>query len=357
LDFNNAGANPQIDYRGQLKSRQMFRFAVRAVVAMFVLLPCIAAAEPITLKLSFFSSNRSMSYLAAVKPFVDAVNAEAKGLVEIKVYFSGALGKDIDQQPKLVLDGAFDIAFVVPGYTPDRFPDNTVIELPGVFHDLRDATQVYTQLIALHALRGYSDFFVVGAYVTDPETIHGRVAINSIDDLRGKRIRVNNQSERAALEALGAIPVSLPINQIAEAISGNKIDAAAVSLTPLSDYGIKRVATHHYFLGINGAPLALLMSRKSFEALPKTAQDIIRRHSGEWAAKRFVDAYAVAEKAVLETLKSDPQRTLVNPSQRDRAVAHGAFTALIEKWQASSSRNRALLTQVNTELAKLHTAD
>jgi TRAP-type C4-dicarboxylate transport system substrate-binding protein len=335
----------------------MFRFVVRAVVTLFVLLPHIAAAEPITLKLSFFSSNRSMSYLAAVKPFVDAVNAEAKGLVEINVSFSGALGKDIAQQPQLVLDGAFDLAFVVPGYTPDQFPDNTVIELPGLFRDMRDGTLVYTQLIALSALRGYDDFVVIGAYVTDPETIHGKVTINSIDDLKGKRIRVNNQSETVAFERLGAIPIPVPINQISEALSSNKIDAAAVALTPLSDYGIKRVATHHYFLGINGAPLALLMSRKSFDALPRVAQEIIRKHSGEWAAKRFIETYAISDRTVLEMLKSDPQRTIVIPSQRDRDIAHSAFTALIAEWEASTPRNRELLTMVKAELAKLHTAD
>jgi TRAP-type transport system periplasmic protein len=335
----------------------MFGFVMRAVVTLFVLLPNIAAAEPITLKLSFFSSNLSMSYLAAVKPFVDAVNAEAKGLVEIKVYFSGALGKDIAQQPQLVLDGAFDMAFVVPGYTPDKFPDNTVIELPGLFRDMRDGTLVYTRLIALNALRGYNDFIVVGAYITDPETIQGKTAINSIDDLRGKRIRVNNQSETVAFEKLGAIPVPLPINQIADAISSNKIDAAAVSLTPLSDYGIKRVVAHHYLLGINGAPLALLMSRKSFEALPETAQDTIRKHSGDWTARRFIDAYAISDRTVFEMLKSDPQRKIVMPSPHDRDIAHSAFTALIADWEASSPRNRELLTEVKAELAKLHTAD
>ena len=335
----------------------MFRFVVRAVVASFVLLPTLVAAEPVKLKLSFFSSNLSRSYLAAVKPFVDAVNAEANGLLEIKVYFSGALGKDIAQQPQLVLDGAFDMAFIVPGYTPDKFPDNAAIELPGIFHDLRDGTLVYTQLIASNALRGYDDFVVIGAYITDPETIHGRVAINSIDDLKGKRIRVNNQSETSALEKLGAIPVPVPINQIADAISSNKIDAAAISLTPLSDYGIKRVATHHYFLGINGAPLALLMSRKSFEALPPAAQNIVRKHSGEWAAKRFIESYSVSDRSVLEMLKSDPQRTVVMPSAQDRDTAHSVFTALIAEWEASSPRNRELLALVKTELAKLHTAD
>jgi TRAP-type C4-dicarboxylate transport system substrate-binding protein len=236
-----------------------------ATLTAFLLFPFTAIADPITLKLSFFSSNRSLSYIAAVKPFVDAVNADGKGLVQVEVYFSGASGKDIAQQPQLILDGAFDIAFVVPGYSPDQFPDNALMELPGQFHDMREGSLVYTQLIALDALRGYDDFFVIGAYVSDPETIHGKTPINSIDDLKGKRIRVGNQTEIGKFEKLGAIPVPLPVNEIAEALSSGTIDAAAVSLTPLTDYGIKRVATHHYFLRTNGAPLALLMNRKRFE--------------------------------------------------------------------------------------------
>ncbi len=47
--------------------------------------------EPIKLRLAFFSSDRANVYLAAIKSFVDAVNGEAKGLIDIEVYFSGAL--------------------------------------------------------------------------------------------------------------------------------------------------------------------------------------------------------------------------------------------------------------------------
>jgi TRAP-type C4-dicarboxylate transport system substrate-binding protein len=335
----------------------MVRSLTRIFVLALALLPAHAAAESIDLKLSFFSSNRSMSYLAAVKPFVDAVNAEAKGLVDIKVYFSGTLGKDIAQQPQLVLDGAFDIAFVVPGYTPATFPDNTIIELPGLFRNMREGTLVYTQLIALNALTGYKDFFVIGAYVSEPETIHGKNVINSIDDLKGTRIRVNNPSETALFEKLGAIPVPMPINQISDAISSGKIDAAAVALTPLSDYGIKRVATHHYLLGTNGAPLALLMNRKRLEALPKTAQDIIRKHSGEWAANRFIEAYEVSDRLVMEQLKSDPQRSLVAPSQRDLGIADSAFKSVIAEWADKSPHNQELLKLARAGIAKLRSSD
>jgi hypothetical protein len=50
-----------------------------------------------------------------------------------------------------------------------------------------------------------------------------------------------------------------------------RVTLAVVARTPLSDYGIKRVAANHYFLGTSGAPLAVLMNRKKFEELPKPA--------------------------------------------------------------------------------------
>ena len=92
-------------------------------------------------------------------------------------------------------------------------------------------------------------------------------------------------------------------------------------------------------------------------ALPVAAQDIIRKHSGDWTAKHFIEAYAISDKVVMEMLKSDPHRTIVIPSPRDRDIAHSAFTALIAEWEASSPRNHELLTLVKAELAKLHTAD
>jgi TRAP-type C4-dicarboxylate transport system substrate-binding protein len=334
----------------------MFNVLVRFALFAFVILPCVAAAEPIELKLALFSSDRSMTYLAAVKPFVDAVNSEGKGLVQIVLYAGGVLGKEIAQQPQTILDGKADIAFVVPGYTPDRFPDNSVVELPGLFSDAREATLVYTRLIALNALKGYEDFVALGAYVTEPETIHSRLPIASIEDLKGKKIRVNNPSEADTLAKLGAIPVPLPINQVTDAISSGAIDAVAVARTPLSDYGIKRVATNHYFLGINGAPLALLMNRKKFEALPKPAQDIIRKYSGEWTATRFIQTYGQSDTQVMEQLKSDPKRTVIYPSASDLEIAHIAFKSVVAQWTAQNSHNRELLKLTETEIGLLRAA-
>jgi TRAP-type C4-dicarboxylate transport system substrate-binding protein len=214
---------------------------------------------------------------------------------------------------------------------------------------------VYTRLIAQNALRGYEDLVVIGAYVTEPATIHSRMPINSIDDLKGQRLRVNNPGEAAALEKLGALPVQMEIIRIAAAISGGTIDGAAVPKTPLSDYGIKRVVTNHYLLRTSGSPLALVMNRKVFDALPNPTQKLIRKYGGEWTAARFIESYDNSDRIALEQLKSDPKRNLVFPSSSDLERAQSAFKSVIADWLEKSPHNQQLLQKTEIELARLRT--
>jgi TRAP-type C4-dicarboxylate transport system substrate-binding protein len=334
----------------------MFKVLARYALLVLALSPAVAYADPITLKLAFFSSDRSTTYLAAVKPFIDAVNAEGKGLVEIVLYSGGVLGRDIARQPQVVLDGEADIAFIVPGYSPERFSDNSVVELPGLFRNTREGTEVYTRLIAENDLKGYEGLVVIGAYVTEPATIHSRTPINSISDLKGKRIRVNNPGEAVALEKLGALPVQIEIIRIAAAISSGTIDGAAVPKTPLNDYGIKRVVTNHYLLGTSGSPLALVMNRKTFGSLPMPAKNLILKYSGEWTAARFIESYDHSDELALELLKSDPKRNLVFPSSSDLDLAQSAFKSVIADWLENEPRHQELLQKAETELTKLRTA-
>ncbi|MDR3476244.1 MAG: TRAP transporter substrate-binding protein DctP [Devosia sp.] len=331
----------------------MIKLLATVAALAFALLPSPAGAQAVTLKLAFFASDQTTLFRATVQPFVDAVNAEGKGLVQIVVYSGGVLGRDVSQQPEAVLNGTADIAYLVPGYTPDRFPSNSVVELPGLFNDAREATLVYTRLIARNALRGYDDFVVLGAYVTEPETIHGRRPIDSIDDLKGRRIRINNTMETAALEKLGALPVPLELSQVADALSAGNIDATMLASVPLADFGVKRIATNHYFLGVSGAPIALVMSRKVFEALPQAARDLLMKYSGEWTAGRFIEIYTNASAKIVQELKVDPRRAVVFPSSSDLDRARSAFQSVIADWLKTDPGNQELLLAAENELAAL----
>jgi len=137
----------------------------------------MALAEPIELKFSFFTSDRSNIYQAAIKPFVDAVNNEGKGLIEIKVYFSGAISTVLAEQPQLVANDTADMGIIVPALSPERFGDSAVMELPGLYRDPREASLVFIRLIEAGTLEGYGDFFVIGAFVSGPEDVNSRKPI------------------------------------------------------------------------------------------------------------------------------------------------------------------------------------
>jgi TRAP-type C4-dicarboxylate transport system substrate-binding protein len=331
----------------------MLRKLALCVLFSLALLPAAASAtEPAKLKLSFFSSDSALLYLGGVKPFVDAVNSEAKGLLEIEVFFRGALGKPA-QQPQLVRDGVADIAFVIPGYTANQFPDNAVIELPGLFRDQREASLAYTRMIAANALRGYEDFVVITAFTVEPHSIHTRQPIASLADLKGLKIRVNNPTEAATFEKLGMRGIVMPANQIADAIASGAIDGAALPPAMLTEFGVGRLATYHYMIHADAPSLALVMSRSKFASLPPKAQDIIRKHSGEWSVAQSNAFFEEINARAMQQLLSEPKRHVIFPSPADRTRIDAAFKEVIDEWVAQQPRNRDLLNMVRSEIKKM----
>ena len=331
----------------------MLEVLARIAAVAFALAPFAASAEPVKLKLSMFTSDRSAAHQIGIKPFVDAVNAAGKGVLQIDVSFSGALGGTLAQQPQLVLDGVADMALIVPGLSPDRFPDNTVMELPGLFRDVREATLAHSALVAKNALRGYDDFVVIGAFGSEPETIHARKRVAAIGDLEGLKLRANNATETVTLQRLGAIPVVLAINQTADAISRGSIDGALGPPVMLFEFGISRVTSYHYLLGTSVAPLALVMNRARFDSLPEQAKAIIKKYSGDWIAQRYFEQYIIDSKQAVERLLSEPRRHVVVPTPADQEAAQQAFKDVVDEWAATSARHRQLLSLVRGELAQI----
>ncbi len=338
------------------RARRVLRPALLAAAAVFAVAAAAAAsARPITLKLSYASSDRSAAYLSLVKPFVDAINDDSRNLLKIVVYFSGQAGP-VTQQPDFVSSGKVDIAFIVPGISTKQFPDEAVIELPGLFRDTREATLVHTRLVAEDALQGYRDYYVIGAVATQPETIHSRKPTASLADLKGQTLRVNNSVSGEAIGKFGAASKLISLNDTGDAISSGTVDGAIVQLAQLSDFGVGRLVSHHYLLPVSSAPLALVMNRKAFDGLPEDAKQLIRDHSGAWLAERYVETSDVLNRRALDQLRADTRRTVIEPAPADLATARRAFDDVAWAWSAMNSRNGRRFALVKAEIAKLRSA-
>jgi TRAP-type transport system periplasmic protein len=344
------GASRRAAAQGRIADEHRL-FALRRDCARAV--PWATFGEPIKLKMAYFSSDREPPYVSVLKPFADAVNQEAEGLIEIIPYSGGVLGRGYERQAQLVRDGVADMAWINPNLTPDRFPDNEVIQFPGLFRDLREATLVYTRLVAAGALCGYDEFFVIAAGANFPLMIHTRGPVEQLAELRGKILRVNNLVEGSALKAIGVTPVLMPINEVALAIGRGTIDGATMPANALFAYGVSRITRFHFAAPLGAAPLAFVMNRKRFDSLPPAAQEVIRKHSGERAVERFVEVYDANNVRALNDLESDTNRHVITPPPAELDALHAIFQAVFEKWRTDNPRNAHLLSLLESEVAKM----
>jgi TRAP-type C4-dicarboxylate transport system substrate-binding protein len=159
------------------------------------------------------------------------------------------------------------------------------------------------------------------------------------------------------LEQLGAIPVLLPINQTTDAINRDKIDGVTFPPLVLFDFGVGRVTSYHLMIQLGGVPIAIVMNRSKFESLPPSAQAIIRKYSGQWLSERAAVGLHTLDMQVLEKLKSDPKRRVVDQSPADLESTQRVFASVVQDWTAMSPHNRALLTLVQSEINKLRSSN
>src|SRR5260221_9310964 len=115
----------------------------KILIGVLACLPIAAAAQqPVKLKFATFSPDTERLFNTVKKPWVAAVNKASRGAIEIELYPNGALGRAPQPQAQIGVDGVTDIGFIGPPFTPGRFPDPEVLELPGILHDLAEGKRM-----------------------------------------------------------------------------------------------------------------------------------------------------------------------------------------------------------------------
>lgn len=311
-----------------------------------------AMAEQV-LKLSFFGSPKDPTYSDVLVPWMDAINAEGEGILRIDAFPGGALVRGPAAQAKAVVDGVVDLAWVVPAYTPGRFPDNDVMELSGVFRDVKESSLVFRRLYDRGLLRGYDDFYVPLLSTTHPYAIHTVDPVNTMDDIKGLKLRAGGPVASAAIKALGGVPVGMPVPSIAENISKGVLDGSGAEWNVMYAFKIIEVAKNHYMQRLGTVPLSVLMNKDSYDGLSDEAKALIDKHSGEGLTRKFGDVHFAIQGARLETTRNNPDHTIVMPSDEDVARWDALMKEVNDEWIASHEKGRELFDAVTEELAKI----
>ena len=328
-----------------------------AFLAACVLLAPIdgSAAEPITLRLHTFSSPNAIAVQEFLEPWAREIETRSNGRVTVQVFPAMQLGgrpADLYGQAR---DGVVDIVWTLPAYSPGRFPLTQAFELPFVCADAEAASQALTMFHRKWMLDEYGDTHPLVFHTTAPGHIHTvDRQIRTLEDLEGLQVRVASRSDAAMLEALGAIPVGMPITQTYEALSRGVVEGAWIQWSVLRPYRLQEVTRYHTEVSLVCSPFVLTMNRARYDGLPDDIRQIVDDTTGMALARRLGRLWQEDEKRGrdLAVQRGNTILALAEPErERWRTVAAPVTDGWVARVDAMGYDGQALLTDAKRLIA------
>lgn len=227
----------------------------------------------------------------AIEPWTQLVSEASGGRIAFELYPAMQLGgvpADLYDQAK---DGVVDIIWTILGYTPGRFPKAEVFELPFLLTSGEASSAAFYNYVMENAADEIADTHVLALHTHGPGLFHSNEPINSLEDLKGMKVRGGSRIISNMLRLLGAEPVGMPVTQTPEALSKGVIEATTVPWEVTPSLRIAELVKNHTGFtsdyGLYSQTFGMFMNKDSYNNLPDDLKAIIDEHSGLELSRQF----------------------------------------------------------------------
>ncbi|MFD1881883.1 TRAP transporter substrate-binding protein [Paracoccus pacificus] len=307
-----------------------------------------------TLKYSSFLPATTVNNAQSAPALIKEAATRSDGALKIELYPGGSLVSGGEVQLKLVQDGVADLAEVPLPYTPGRIEGLDVFELPNLAQSNSDGSLASLKLIADGKIKGIDDLVTVGVLQSGPYFIHTKDKIESLADLRGKKLRVSGQTQAQIVSRLGAVPVSnIPATGLAENVSRGLIDGALVDTGNLYNFGVGDLLKYHVTnLPLGNFAVLFPMTKTRYDGLSDKSKAAMDQLAGEWFTTELGKNMDAQTAAVTEKLKAAGDHVFVELSAEDLAKANEVLAQVTEAWVQKGDGRQEILDAAKAALAE-----
>ncbi len=300
----------------------------------------VTAQEEMNLTYAFGGPNQG-AFAEANQWFCEEVSNRTNGKVEITIHWGGTLVSQPDTLPA-VGKGVVDMGAAMGGPTITQNPYWSTLSLGGAGQDLWVLMQATYDMVNNNAmiLTEMDSHNVVATHGYTPGTpiLILKNEINSLDDLRGLRIRAGTPDENAAWSKLGVEPVQITPFELYESISRGVVDGALFTVAWADTLKLGEVAKYWYRFPGNllGGDVTTVINKDVWNQFTPETQDIVKEIVEEYN-DRYIQAVLELEAEVLDQVESelDVQYLLVT-EEIDEAYMDammGARQEWFERWE------------------------
>ena len=206
------------------------------------------------------------------------IEEQTSGRLRLRVYHAGQLGRESDTV-ELTRSGALDLTRVNFGPLNNPFPPTGVMVLPYVFDSVAHMRRAVDGEPGRVVLKSFEKRDLVGLAIYDagPRSFYNvRRPVHEPADLAGLKLRVPpSDIFLKFVRALGGNPTPLPYGEVYSAMQTHLIDGAENNWRSFHTSRQFEVARYWSQTDHSYSPDALLMSKRTFDALAPADREIV----------------------------------------------------------------------------------
>ena len=331
---------------------QTLRCLAVATALAVVSVPAFAD-DPVLLRYGDPGPTDASIHTDLVQPWADNVNKESAGTLNVKVFVGYSLVNMVNTLDR-VRDGVADIAFCILGPVSSQFPKTLVATLPFEAENAHEAglalQRLYDQGIIADEWRNVKPIaFGVFANVS----YHTVPVIKTLADLKGVKISVQGRIASKTLEALGGTPISLPINEVYEALEHGTIQGAAIGWPAAVAFKLTDIAHNHVRASLGGEAAIMIMNNASYAKLSGKAKAVIDANSGDFYTNWFNKVIDDTERDNIAITEKMGNQSIYTPPPAELQKWKKRIAPVIAGWEKRTPDGAHVLAAFRKEIANI----
>lgn len=261
------------------------------------------------------------------KWFGEELEKRSGGTLTMKLFPAGQLGAGPVQQYKRAVEGVADITFGVSAYTPALFPKSMLAILPGASENADESTRRIWASFDEFLADEYADVKVLAVGTVAGNLLAATRDVSTMEGLKGAKLVPYAAMTSPIVEALGAVPVQMPVTEMYTGLSTGTIDATMASynnITPpwnfwdVSTYVVANVP-------VSFAVTFAVMNKERYMSLSPEHRAIIDELAGLPMSLKLAESFDGADETSRKMMaEADKPYKFVEVSDEERAKMDAA---------------------------------
>lgn len=294
------------------------------------------AQDTVNVRISFNQPETSPAWQEAIKPFGDELEKESGGRFKV-THYPGEVLHTVADGFRAAATGITEVTSAWPVYSANSFKLFHATELPLALpaSDVA-AVRVVDELYPTYFKDEYERMGIYLAFnaVTPVYDILTTKPVNSIDDLKGMKIRAAGGGITQIVERLGATPVTMTITDAYTAFQQGVVDGIILSTADMVAYRMHEVGKFNYRIGVVRVAIPHAVNKAFYDGLPDDLKEVFDK-AGRNASYNYEQMYTRLTAKALETMKAEGV-TITDASADDLRKVNELLAPM---WEAFLEKN------------------